>query len=259
MLRINLLPAYIAERKKTRNAIIGASALVLLVLGIGLYYNFGMLKPDIDKRVAEAEEQERQQKEVEAIGQQATTTAALIIPYQEKVEFVKAVQFANIVRQKIYRNAARYTYRTVEYDKMDVTGNTLSISGAVRSVADLGRMYITMFGNPDVTAVSIQGIPSYPNNQPVYDPNTGGPSPTQGNWFPVQLTATLVQPVVTPQLPASLGATGTTGGGFGATGFGGGGGVSRPSGFSGAPSGSSYPSTSGGPSGAASPGAPGAE
>lgn len=250
MLRINLLPAYIAERKKTRTAMVLASILWVAVLAgfLGLYF---YQKNATDARTEEANQKQAEADAVTKLQSDATAERTKIKPLQEKVDFVKAVQYANIIRQKVYRNAARYTYRKVEYNQMAVQGNTLSVAGFVKNTDDLGRFYLTMFGNPDVTAVSIQGIPSYPNNQQTFDPNNqNSVSPTEAGWFPVQLTATLVKPVVSPTLPASLNA-----GGAGATGGPGGGyGGSRP------PAGYGPPSSAGlqrgsGPRGGASAGA----
>jgi len=217
MLRINLLPAYIAERKKTTTAIVLASVLWLLVLGLGLGYYFGSLSPQVaDAETAATKEQAA----ADAVTKYAADTDTLrekIKPLKDKVDFVKLVRFHNQIRQKIYRNAARYTYKNVEYNQMAINDRTLVVSAFVKNVSDLGRFYINMFGNPDVTAVSIQVIPSWPpiQQQQPGNPFGGGPSPAEAGWFPVQLTATLVRPVVLPQLPASLfgGGTGAAGGG----------------------------------------------
>ena len=103
-----------------------------------------------------------------------------------------------------------YTYNQVEYDSMAAADKTLSVRAYCASISDIARFYILMFGNPDVTAVSISGVPShadYVKAQPVTYP--GGPPP-QKVYYPVSLTATLIKPIVPPALPASL--TGGTGG-----------------------------------------------
>jgi hypothetical protein len=226
MLRINLLPAYIAERKKTRTAIILASLLWLLVLGAGLGYFFGVLNPQVAQKEQDANDMQTKGDAVTTFASETDALRQKIGPIKEKVDFVEQVRFHNKIRQRIFRNAARYTYRKVEYNAMSVNGNVLTVSAFVKNLSDLGRFYITMFGNPDVTAVSIQGSPpGWPQNQQQttnLNPFTPGPTPDQAGWFPVQLTATLVRPVVTPQLPASLGGgtRGIGGGRIGGGGFG---------------------------------------
>jgi len=226
MLRINLLPAYIAERRKTRAAIVMSTLLFLAVTGGLLAYNFGVLQPAVAAREQEAADQEAivaQVKDLETKIQEETTKAT---PYKEKVGFVKEVHFQNTIRSKIYRNAARYTDPKVEYSSMAANANVLSMNAYVRSLDDLGRMYITMFGNPDVNAVSISGIPGYPMNRTQtqtfggYNPQTNQAPSQASQWWPVQVVATLIRPIVTPQLPASLQATQAGFGGMGGMGGG---------------------------------------
>ena len=211
MLRINLLPAYIAERQKVRNAIIGSVIGFLLVVGGLLGWQFGKLQPDLETRTQEATDMQTKADAEVAYEAQTATIRTGIKPLQEKVDFVKFVQYYNTLRPRIYRNAAAYTYRDVEYNSMAVSGNTLAINGYVKDLADLGRFYLTFYGNPDVTAVSISGIPSWPANA-----NTtivpGQPIPAALRSFPVALTATLAKPISPPALPASLQASAGGGG-----------------------------------------------
>ncbi|MDX1931919.1 MAG: hypothetical protein SFU56_04880 [Capsulimonadales bacterium] len=240
MLKINLLPTYIAEQKRTRTAIVLASLLWFAVLALGLGYHFGSLVPTVTKREEEANKQERLANAATTYASETDRIRQQIQPLKDKVEYVKAVRFHNELYQKIYRNAARYTFDQVEYASMTVNGQVLAINAYVKSLDDLGRFYLTMFGNPDVTAVTIQGIPSWPAVQQEFGGQAGqvpgqGLSPSQRGWFPVQMTASLVRPVAPPQLPASLaggagglgggafGRGGGFGGGFGGGGYGGGG------------------------------------
>jgi hypothetical protein len=219
MLRINLLPAYLAEQKKTRLAIILASLLFASVLFGMLGYHFLAQKPETTRLTEEADDAERRRDAAQAIQRQAQDTLAKVQPILDKVNFVEDVRFHNTIRQKIYENAARFTIREVEYDSMAVQGSSFSANAYCKSIADLGRFYLTMFGNPDFTAVSIQGIPGWPNAATLQQSPFGGgqglgQSPFDGQqrqqvnsgaaWFPVQLAATVVKPVVTPALPASL-------------------------------------------------------
>jgi hypothetical protein len=243
MLRINLLPAYIAEQRKVRAAIVASALLFLVVTGLGLGYVYGVLTPDIQRTKMAADDM-RVKAEKEAATEAATAALlAQIKPLKDKVDFVELVQYHNIIRQKIFRQAARYTYRKVEYNAMAVTGNTLSISANVSSLSDIGRFYILMFGNPDVTAVSISGVPDWATVQktrPVIIPGGPPPAPPQ---YAIQMNATLVQGVVAPSLPATL--LGGSVGGGGMPGYSGG------SSMPGAPmpmgSGGPMPMGSGGP------------
>lgn len=214
MLRINLLPAYIAERKKTRNAIIANSALFAIVLGGMLYWNFGLKVPEVQAEDQKAADEQVIADRVNKIVSDTSQLRQQIAPLQDKVNFVKQVRFHNEVRQIIFRKAAKYTYKEVEYNQMAVTGNTLSITGYVKKLSDIGRTYLTFYGNPDVTAVSIAGMPGYPTAE--QQQNQNGANINQQRVrpaYPIQLTATLTRSVAPPALPASLNASATGGGG----------------------------------------------
>jgi hypothetical protein len=230
MLKINLLPTYIAEQKRTRTAIVLASLIWLAILAGGLGYHFGVLMPQVHAKEDEAKQAEDDANRVTQFDSDTQSIRQKVAPIEDKVDFVKAVRFHNELYQKIYRNAAKYTYRNVEYASMSINGQLLAVNAYVHSLDDLGRFYLTMFGNPDVTAVSIQGIPNWDWTRQEYGGQQGilpgqGALPEQRGWFPVQMSASLVRPVVAPQLPASLGGGGTTGRGFaGGSPFGPGGG-----------------------------------
>jgi cell division protein FtsB len=174
MLRINLLPAYIAERRKTRTAIAVSTALFALVCA-GLMFLFVTKSAAVATREQEATDEEQKQAAVEAIKSKTTQIRTQIAPLQDKVNFVENVRFYNTLAPSIYRNAARYTIRQVEYNSMKIAGSTLTIGGFVsgqgpngepsgkQSVQNFGRYLITFFGNPDITALSVAGLPGYPS------------------------------------------------------------------------------------------------
>lgn len=206
MLRINLLPAYIAQRRRVRNAIIGMIALFLLATGGSLFYQFGMLQPEVTRLEQEANDMQAQADQVTAYASQTAQIRQKVQPLKEKVQFVESIRYHNRIRQKIFRNVAKYTYNEVEYDSMSVNSNTLQVNGYVRQLADIGRFYITLFGNPDITAVSLTSpVPSYPLGGPTAQQAQGvNPnSPPRTPAYPVSATATLVRSVATPTLPAS--------------------------------------------------------
>ncbi len=161
MLRINLLPAYIAERRKIRATIAGfAAGFAATLVLLGAWY--ATLQTQVTAREQAANEQERLAGEVTQIEQEAQNIRTEVTPILQKKEFVDGVLFYNTLRPKIFRQAAAYTYRNIEYSAMAVEGQTLSIQAFGRNVSDVGRFLITMFGNPDLRAVSVAGVPGWP-------------------------------------------------------------------------------------------------
>ena len=210
MLRINLLPAYIAEKRLTRMTTIATVLCALVVVGAVLAHYISAVQAanDMEQQANDADAAARI---VEDIQSAATTKLAEIQPIQAKVDFVKGVQTYNLLVPEIYRNVAKYTYRKVEYNSMNVNGDTLQVSAYVQNLADVGRFYLTLFANPDIKALSIKGIPGWPNasSQNVPLPGQGVPDPNSGG-FPLAVTAQLMNPVAAP---AYGGAGGAQGGG----------------------------------------------
>lgn len=201
-LRINLLPAYIAERKKRVAAIVGASGLFAAALA-GSLFMYMTAKQAADDREAEANAMEVRAVAVTATKAETARIRSGIQPILDKVDYVEAARFYNGWRQKIFRRAAQYTFNNVEYNAMSVAGNTLSMSGYATSVSDVGRYYITMFGNPDITALSIGAVPGW---NPAQTAPGAPPRPTsrRAKAFPLAATATLKGSVAPPVIPASL-------------------------------------------------------
>jgi hypothetical protein len=220
---------------------------------------------------------------VQGLETEASTIRQGIQPISAKVDFIKQVRFYNGLKQRIYRQAARYTTSNIEYSSMAVQGETLSMNAFANKVPDIGRFLITFFGNPDVRAVSVNGVPGWPRGQNggggipgggggpygggggpyggggpsgLPGPGGGGGFDTGGPGgggqaanrpgFPFTVTALLIRPVVAPVPPAAGGgAAGAPGAG---SPFGGGGG---PYGGGGGPYGGGGGPYGGGPGGAA--------
>ena len=207
MLRINLLPAYIAEQKKTRATWWWAGSVLAVCIAAPLIYRFAVQDLNYKTTKDSADEADTAALAVEATETKTTEELAKIQPIQAKVDFVKDIRFFNQLPGLIYRNVARYTYRGVEYNSMAVQGDSLSVSAFVPKLEDVGRFYLTLFGNPDIKALSIQGLPDWQRMQAL---NQLPPDARRG--FPIQVAAQLVHNVAPPSPP---GGGGGAGGGMG--------------------------------------------
>lgn len=228
MLRINLLPAYIAEQKKTRATWWWAGSLLVVCVAGPLLARFAYQDPLYNSTLEAATAADLAAKKVEDTRQLASAEKAKVDPIQKKVDFVKDVQFFNGFPGLIYRNVAKYTYSAAEYSSMAVQGDSLTINAFVPKLEDYGRFYLTLFGNPDIKELSVKGLPDWVQLEQM---NQMPPDARRG--FPVQVTARLQHPLVPPVSPL-----GQSGGGAGG-GFPGGGGA--PPMMGGMPGGGSMP------------------
>jgi len=92
MLRINLLPAYLGEKKKTRLAIVGASLLVAAVTG-GSLFAWNHQKQQVETREAEAIAMETEATAVTQLQTDANNIRTAIKPITDKRDFIDAVLF----------------------------------------------------------------------------------------------------------------------------------------------------------------------
>lgn len=215
-LRINLLPAYIAETRNTKLAIGAFSALFVVAVAGSLFY-YTVRQGQTTEMEAKADDMEQQAtkatNEVNAIKAEATKLRNQIAPIRERVDFVKQVRFYNTWVQKIYRRAAKYTDSRVEYSSMAVTNGTLAMTGYVTAgpqpnqtaVDNLARYLITFYGNPDVTAVSVTGPPAWQRpSQASVNPLEPQANTTPATGFSFSVNATLLKALQRPVLPVSL-------------------------------------------------------
>jgi hypothetical protein len=201
---------------------------------------FFTLNTRVAQREREADEQETLATQVAQIESEAESIRTQVQPIMNKKDYVEAVRFYNTLTPKIFRRVAAYTIRDVEYNQLSLNGDALSISAYAKNIGDVGRYLITMFGNPDLKAVSVSGIPAglpatrraagaafrpgggggfpgggagggYPGIGGGGFPGGGGGFPGAGGaggqaparpGFPFNVTATLVQPVAPPQIPS---------------------------------------------------------
>jgi hypothetical protein len=216
MLRINLLPAYIAEQKKTLAAWwITGVGLALVLAGLLAWALW--IRQQVADMTQAANDADTAATAVEKTQSDADAERQKVAPIKAKRDFVNNVRFYNTLRPRIYRQAAQYTLRNAEYNSMAVQGDTLSMSAYVRSISDVARFYITLYNNPDIKALSVRGLPGWPNASTVpLAPGTTGNDPNR-NVIPLAVTAQLIKPIGAPAPPGGGAAVGggRPGGGLG--------------------------------------------
>jgi|YelNatPaOPRAMG01_1025707.scaffolds.fasta_scaffold62480_2 ribosomal protein L9 len=190
MIKINLLPKSINEKKIVRNTAILFGVLVVAVVAIGILYTQMFLVPKVEAKVRDAEAAEALKAEVEKIEGETATIKKDTEPIKMKLDFIKNVLVYNQEYPKLYEEVAKWTYEKISYSSMECDGTTVKMSAQARSLDDLGRFLLNMYRATDLfTEVTISGVPGYPmdssgNGAQVQDmglgPWSGGGGP-QGN------------------------------------------------------------------------------
>ena len=161
MLRINLLPSYVAQRRITRQVGIAAGVLFFLSVAIPFYL---YLQADRDRQDMEAKatEAEAQQQITQGYVTDAANRRSQIAPLKAKVDFVNQVYAYNLSQPAFFARLAQYTDPKIIYTDATVAGTTLTIKAFCPSLADVGRYLQAIYNEPDFQTVAIDKLPGYP-------------------------------------------------------------------------------------------------
>ena len=163
MMKINLLPRSINERKIVKNTAILFGVLVVVVVAIGVLYTQMFLVPQVQNMQAEAQRVEAIEIEVVGIEKQRDEWKAKIPPIKQKLDFINGVLDYNLKYPRLYEEVAKWTYEKVSYLGMACDGSQVVIAARTKTLDDLGRYLLNMYRATDLfTEVTISGVPGYP-------------------------------------------------------------------------------------------------
>ena len=192
MLRINLLPPYVQQRRLTKKLVPLFVAIFALCVAAPLalyFYQRGQLAT----LTQQANDAVAGKSKTDALKAQATTTIAQVAPIQAKLQFVEDCN--DHIRQVVAlwnRLADTTPKSSFIYTGASVSGTTMSIKAYSPSVEEVGRYLQTMYHEPDFVTVAVDHIPAYPENvRHLYflngvlvfaDGASGGTGSTQGGY-----------------------------------------------------------------------------
>lgn len=164
MLRINLLPPYVQQRRLTKALIpifIGIVALFVAVPLAAYFYLHGKLTT----LTQEAADAVTGKGITDSLKTEATTTLAQVGPINAKLQFVKDIYAYERKWVALYNTLAETTPKSsFIYTGAEVTGPTMNIKAYSPSVEDVGRYLQVMYHEPDFSTVAVDHIPAYPDN-----------------------------------------------------------------------------------------------
>ena len=164
MIKINLLPKVINEKRVIRaTAVLFGALLAAIVVG-GMAYGM-KLHGEVADMEAQAAQAEANQKRVEAIESEATSKKSSIGPIKEKLDFINEVLDYNTKYPALFEEVAKWTYDKVSYSQMQTDGTKIAMTAKVKNLDDLGRYLLNMYRATDLfTSVDISGVPGYGAN-----------------------------------------------------------------------------------------------
>ncbi len=164
MLRINLLPPYVQQRRLTKKLVPAFIALFLLAVALPLAAFFA-LHQKLTQLTQDAADAVSGKAKTDSYKAEAATTLTQIGPIQSKLQFMtdcdayarKQIARLTTLADTTPRNSLLYTAVTI-------TGTTMTIKAYSPSVEEVGRYLQVMYHEPDFTTVAVDHVPAYPDN-----------------------------------------------------------------------------------------------
>ena len=164
MLRINLLPSYVSQRRLTKRLVVAFAALFILCVLAPLAIYASMVH-HLNDVSAQADSAEAGKKITDARKAQAAAAIASIKPIQDKLDFVTAVHAYNRQQVALYNTLADTSPKSsLIYTDASYTASTMSIKAYSPSVGVVGRYLQAMYQEPDFQTVAVDKVPGYPDN-----------------------------------------------------------------------------------------------
>ena len=164
MLRINLLPPYVQQRRLTKRLVPAFVALFALCAALplaGYFYLHGKLTA----LTQQANDAVTGKGVTDSLKTEATTTIAQVGPIQQKLQFFTDVDAYDRKWVALYAQLAQTTPRSsFIYDGAAITGPTMAIKAFSPSVEKVGQYLQVMYHEPDFSTVAVDHIPAYPDN-----------------------------------------------------------------------------------------------
>ena len=164
MLRINLLPSYIGQRRLTKKLIPLFAGIFLLSVGLPLF-GYVTMQAHLKQLTEDADTAETGKKHTDDLKAQAASTLAKVKPIQDNLDFVTAVHKYTQTWVTLYNTLADKSPKSsFIYNGVSVNGPVMTINAYTPSVEEVGRYLQAMYQEPDFTSVTVDKLPAYPDN-----------------------------------------------------------------------------------------------
>jgi hypothetical protein len=164
MLRINLLPAYVQQRRLTKTLVPIFIVIFALCVAAPLAAYF-YLHGKLTTLTQEAADAVAGKGITDGLKAEATTTIGQVAPINAKLQFVDDIYAYERQWVALYNTLAETTPKSsFIYTGAAVTGPTMAIKAYSPSVEEVGRYLQVMYHEPDFSTVEVDHIPAYPDN-----------------------------------------------------------------------------------------------
>ena len=163
MIKINLLPAYINQRKRMKVAIAVVTLLVAAEVAGFLIYRQGPEQQQAEL-TAKQQQVDNELNSLKQVGTQASAVNAEEATFKPKFQFIDNLETYNKRLPDMYSTTAAYTYREATLLSMTANGPQMAMNAYISKPDDIARLLLGLSRNPEFS-----GLPTGAGN-PGYDP-----------------------------------------------------------------------------------------
>src|SRR5688572_12142558 len=161
MLKINLLPPYINQRKQVRVAAVIVALLVAAEIGTLVVMRNGPIA-EKNRLTSEKSDKEGKLAQLNQIGTRSSTVLAEEGTFKPTVDFFRSVEDFNRQHPNLYENTARYTFSEIMFLNLEAQQTQLQFNGYASNPTHVSRMLIGLTRSPDFQGLpQITGLPQY--------------------------------------------------------------------------------------------------
>lgn len=205
MLKINLLPKYIYERRKVYQ-LASVLGIIFIAIVFGMFAWWFVLGNKEIILTGQVDEMELKTSILNDLQKQVEAEKAKLPPVEAKVKFMEDLMAYNLQLPKLYEELAKYTYARILYKSVTPAANQLSIQAHADSLADCGRYLMNMYRADHIfTSVTISAVPGWSGTeaqgggQPAADQQAAAAPPSG---FDFTVTCALSKPIAAPAYAA---------------------------------------------------------
>lgn len=161
MIKINLLPPHIHQRKQIKIAVgIVGVMLVAEIAGL-LAARSAPMALNAELKTTQADRQAKLD-DVKKVGTEASGVLSAEQALAPKFNFLSQMLDYNRAYPELYERTAGYTYREAMFLNLEAIGSQLKFDAYVSDPADVARLMVGLSNSPDFTGLpQVSGVPDY--------------------------------------------------------------------------------------------------
>jgi hypothetical protein len=161
MIKINLLPPHIHQRKQIKVAV-GIVGVLLVAEIAGLLAARTAPQKLKDELTTTLADRDSKLNNVKTVGTEASTVVSGEQALAPKYNFITDMLKYNKAYPDLYQRTAGYTYKEAMFLNLEAFGSQLKFDAYVSDPADVARLMVGLSNSPDFTGLpQVSGVPDY--------------------------------------------------------------------------------------------------